>query len=166
MGHVAGNFDRDEVMRRLPGRGAIGHVRYSTTGASEWENTQPIVRDDRHTLALAHNGNLINAVELHAELREHEIPFSSTSDSEIIAALLSTHPVGRYGWAAVQATLAYLLFVYVTHQRLQPWCPKCRNGGEEVRAPIRPVSPLTRSRRSCNSRRGRSRRRQPQGHRP
>ncbi|MFG1607317.1 hypothetical protein [Actinoplanes sp. NPDC049265] len=56
------------------------------------------------------------------------------------SALLSTHPVGRYGWAAVQATMAYLLFVYVTHQRLQPWCPKCRNGGEETRAPIQPVS--------------------------
>jgi amidophosphoribosyltransferase len=42
--------------------------------------------------ALAHNGNLINAVELHAELREREVTFSSTSDSEIIAALLATHP--------------------------------------------------------------------------
>jgi hypothetical protein len=56
------------------------------------------------------------------------------------SALLSTHPVGRYGWAVVQATLAYLLFVYVTHQRLQPWCPKCRNGGQEIQAPARPVS--------------------------
>src|SRR5206468_12484705 len=43
----------------------------------------------------AHNGNLINAVELHAELREHDVPFSSTSDSEIIAALLATHPAER-----------------------------------------------------------------------
>jgi amidophosphoribosyltransferase len=74
---------------------AIGHVRYSTTGSSEWENAQPIVRDDRRTLALAHNGNLINAVELHAELRGREVPFSSTSDSEIIAALLATHPAER-----------------------------------------------------------------------
>jgi amidophosphoribosyltransferase len=74
---------------------AIGHVRYSTTGASEWENTQPIVRDDCRTLALAHNGNLINAVELHAELRERDVPFSSTSDSEIIAALLACHPAER-----------------------------------------------------------------------
>jgi amidophosphoribosyltransferase len=74
---------------------AIGHVRYSTTGSSEWENAQPIVRDDRRTLALAHNGNLINAVELHAELRGHEVSFGSTSDSEIIAALLTTHPAER-----------------------------------------------------------------------
>jgi amidophosphoribosyltransferase len=71
---------------------AVGHVRYSTTGSSEWENAQPIVRDDRRTLALAHNGNLINAVELHSELRGRDVPFSSTSDSEIMAALLATHP--------------------------------------------------------------------------
>jgi amidophosphoribosyltransferase len=74
---------------------AIGHVRYSTTGSSEWENAQPIVRDDRKTLALAHNGNLINAVELHAELRGRDVPFRSTSDSEIIAALLATHGAER-----------------------------------------------------------------------
>jgi len=74
---------------------AIGHVRYSTTGSSEWENTQPIVRGDRRELALAHNGNLINAVELHTELRERGVAFASTSDSEIIAALLATHPAAR-----------------------------------------------------------------------
>jgi hypothetical protein len=45
--------------------------------------------------------------------------------------LLSAHPVGRFVWAATQASLAYLLLVYVSHQRLQPWCPYCRNGGEE-----------------------------------
>ena len=61
-------FD-EHKLRSLVGDMAIGHVRYSTTGSSEWENAQPIVRDDRRTLALAHNGNLINAVELHAELR-------------------------------------------------------------------------------------------------
>src|SRR6516162_10379552 len=93
-GLVAQVFD-EHKLRSLVGDLAIGHVRYSTTGSSEWENTQPIVRDDRRTLALAHNGNLINAVELHAELREHDIPFSSTSDSEIIAALLATHPADR-----------------------------------------------------------------------
>ena len=93
-GLVAQVFD-EHKLRSLVGDMAIGHVRYSTTGASEWENTQPIVRDDHHTLALAHNGNLINAVELHAELRDRDIPFSSTSDSEIIAALLATHPAER-----------------------------------------------------------------------
>jgi amidophosphoribosyltransferase len=85
---------KDHTLRSLVGDMAIGHVRYSTTGSSDWENAQPIVRDDRRTLALAHNGNLINAVELHSELRGQDVPFRSTSDSEIIAALLATHPAG------------------------------------------------------------------------
>jgi len=93
-GLVAQVFN-EHMLRSLVGEMAIGHVRYSTTGSSEWENAQPIVRDDRRTLALAHNGNLINAVELHAELRSRDVPFSSTSDSEIMAALLATHPAER-----------------------------------------------------------------------
>src|SRR5947209_4033312 len=93
-GLVAQVFD-EHKLRSLLGDMAIGHVRYSTTGSSEWENAQPIVRDDHRTLALAHNGNLINAVELHAELKGREVPFRSTSDSEIIAALLATHPAER-----------------------------------------------------------------------
>ncbi|MGZ4175714.1 MAG: amidophosphoribosyltransferase [Solirubrobacteraceae bacterium] len=90
-GLVSQVFD-ENTLRSLVGDMAIGHVRYSTTGSSEWENAQPIVRDDQRTLALAHNGNLINAVELHSELRGRDVPFRSTSDSEIIAALLATHP--------------------------------------------------------------------------
>src|ERR1700722_17944076 len=93
-GLVAQVFD-EHMLRSLVGDMAIGHVRYSTTGSSEWENAQPIVRDDRRTLALAHNGNLINAVELHSELRGRGIPFGSTSDSEVIAALLAAHPAER-----------------------------------------------------------------------
>jgi amidophosphoribosyltransferase len=90
-GLVAQVFD-EHILRSLVGDMAIGHVRYSTTGSSQWENTQPIVRDDHRTLALAHNGNLINAVALHAELRDRDVAFHSTSDSEIIAALLARHP--------------------------------------------------------------------------
>ena len=71
-GLVAQVFD-EHILRSLVGDMAIGHVRYSTTGSSEWENAQPIVRDDRRTLALAHNGNLINAVELHSELRGRDV---------------------------------------------------------------------------------------------
>src|SRR5437764_11343373 len=93
-GLVSQVFD-EHKLRSLIGDMAIGHVRYSTTGSSEWENAQPIVRDDRRTVALAHNGNLINAVELHSELRGQEVPFRSTSDSEIIAALLATHDAER-----------------------------------------------------------------------
>ena len=84
-------FD-EQKLRALQGDMAVGHVRYSTTGATSWENSQPVWRADRREVALAHNGNLINAVELHAELRELGVTFRSTSDSEIIAALLSTHP--------------------------------------------------------------------------
>jgi len=84
-------FD-EQKLRALQGDMAVGHVRYSTTGASSWENSQPVWRADRREIALAHNGNLINAVELHSELRERGVAFRSTSDSEIMAALLSTHP--------------------------------------------------------------------------
>jgi amidophosphoribosyltransferase len=99
-GLVAQVFN-EHMLSSLIGDMAIGHVRYSTTGSSDWENAQPIVRDDRRTLALAHNGNLINAVELHTELRGREVPFRSTSDSEIIAALLATHPAERIEDAVV-----------------------------------------------------------------
>ena len=103
-GLVAQVFD-EHMLRSLVGDMAIGHVRYSTTGSSAWENAQPIVRDDHRTLALAHNGNLINAVELHAELRERGVPFRSSSDSEIIAALLATHPGPRIEDAIADALL-------------------------------------------------------------
>jgi amidophosphoribosyltransferase len=70
-------------------------VRYSTTGSNAWENSQPVQRSEgtngsRREVALAHNGNLINALELHDELLRRGVTFSSTSDSEIIAALIAT----------------------------------------------------------------------------
>ncbi|MEA2248890.1 MAG: amidophosphoribosyltransferase [Solirubrobacteraceae bacterium] len=89
---------KEHDLRALAGDLAIGHVRYSTTGSNEWENSQPVHRSagagggNRRELALAHNGNLTNAVELHGELRRRGVTFSSTSDSEIVAALLATHP--------------------------------------------------------------------------
>ncbi len=87
-------------LRTLAGDLAIGHVRYSTTGSNAWENSQPVQRSagrngSSRELALAHNGNLINAVELHDELSERGVTFSSTSDSEIVAALIATHPAER-----------------------------------------------------------------------
>jgi len=94
LGLVSQVFD-EEKLSALGGQMALGHVRYSTTGSSAWENAQPVWRSDRRQVALAHNGNLINAVELHAELSERGIQFRGTSDSEIIAALLSTHPAER-----------------------------------------------------------------------
>src|SRR6476646_6115480 len=87
-------------LRTLAGELAIGHVRYSTTGSNAWENSQPVQRSEgtngsRREIALGHNGNLINALELHAELLERGVTFSSTSDSEIIAAMIATHPAER-----------------------------------------------------------------------
>ena len=69
LGLVSQVFD-EEKLRALQGEIAVGHVRYSTTGSSAWENAQPVWRSDRRQVALAHNGNLINAVELHAELSD------------------------------------------------------------------------------------------------
>jgi amidophosphoribosyltransferase len=96
LGLVSQVFSENDL-RTLRGELAIGHVRYSTTGSNAWENSQPVQRSEgtngsSRELALAHNGNLINAVELHDELSERGVTFSSTSDSEIVAALLATHP--------------------------------------------------------------------------
>jgi amidophosphoribosyltransferase len=96
LGLVSQVFTENDL-RTLQGELAIGHVRYSTTGSNAWENSQPVQRSEgtngsRREVALAHNGNLINAVELHADLSEQGVTFSSTSDSEIVAALIATHP--------------------------------------------------------------------------
>jgi amidophosphoribosyltransferase len=99
LGLVSQVFSENDL-RTLRGELAIGHVRYSTTGSNAWENSQPVQRSEgtngsSRELALAHNGNLINAVELHDELVERGVTFSSTSDSEIVAALIATHPAER-----------------------------------------------------------------------
>jgi amidophosphoribosyltransferase len=96
LGLVSQVFSENDL-RTLAGELAIGHVRYSTTGSNAWENSQPVQRSEgthgsTRELALAHNGNLINAVELHEELLARGVTFSSTSDSEIVAALIATHP--------------------------------------------------------------------------
>jgi amidophosphoribosyltransferase len=92
LGLVSQVFD-EQKLSALQGEAAIGHVRYSTTGGAGWENTQPVWRDDGREVALAHNGNLTNAVELFTELKEaHDLGFRGTSDSEIIAALISSSP--------------------------------------------------------------------------
>ena len=88
LGLVSQVFD-EQKLQALSGDMAIGHVRYSTTGGGAWENAQPVWRDDGRELALAHNGNLTNAVELYNELTEAGLQLRGTSDSEIMAALLS-----------------------------------------------------------------------------
>ncbi len=79
-----------EVLDRLPGSLAVGHNRYSTTGTKTIENAQPFVVDCRiGPVAVAHNGNLVNAAEARAGLEAEGAVFASTSDSEIIVQLLA-----------------------------------------------------------------------------
>ncbi|WP_294395119.1 amidophosphoribosyltransferase [uncultured Sphingomonas sp.] len=91
MGHVAGNFDRDEVIRGLPGKIACGHVRYSTTGETSIRNVQPLFAElAAGGFAVAHNGNLSNAMHLKKELVRRGSIFQSTSDTETIIHLVAT----------------------------------------------------------------------------
>ena len=90
-GHVAGNFDRDETIRALPGRTALGHVRYSTTGSSALRNVQPLFAELADGgFAIAHNGNISNAKTLRDELVRKGAIFQSTSDTEVIIHLVAT----------------------------------------------------------------------------
>jgi amidophosphoribosyltransferase len=92
MGLVTQVFDEQKV-RGLRGQLAIGHTRYSTTGSAQWSNAQPIVQHGRQrTVALGHNGNLVNAGELRAELSAGGVKLGSSSDTELIAALIANDP--------------------------------------------------------------------------
>jgi amidophosphoribosyltransferase len=89
MGLVADVFS-EKVLARLPGRHAIGHVRYSTTGSSTLRNAQPFCANtDGGPVAIAHNGNLVNARAVRRELEGRGAIFSTTSDSEVIVHLLA-----------------------------------------------------------------------------
>jgi amidophosphoribosyltransferase len=89
IGLVSEVFD-EATLHRLTGRMAIGHTRYSTTGSSTLKNAQPlVVTCAKGQLALAHNGNLVNAGELHTQLEANGSIFQTTVDSEIILHLLA-----------------------------------------------------------------------------
>src|ERR1700757_2772740 len=92
LGLVSQVFD-EQKLGGLRGQVAIGHNRYSTTGSSQWANAQPLVQHGRaRTVALGHNGNLINVGQLREELREAGVPLGTTSDSELVAALIAKDP--------------------------------------------------------------------------
>ena len=96
MGLVSQAF-RESDLERLEGHIAIGHTRYSTTGSTQIQNAQPILaRSGDVELALAHNGNVINAENLRVELGELGCSFTSSTDSEVIAQLLACAP--GEGW--------------------------------------------------------------------
>jgi amidophosphoribosyltransferase len=89
MGLVADIF-HEPVLKKLPGRHAIGHVRYSTAGESTLRNAQPFcATTDGGPVAIAHNGNLVNASAIRRELEGRGAIFSSTVDSEVIVHLLA-----------------------------------------------------------------------------
>ena len=90
MGLVTQVFGEDSLLR-LTGGVAIGHTRYSTTGSSVIQNAQPIqcCLASGEEVAVAHNGNLINAAELRDELEGRGVIFESTNDSEVIARLVA-----------------------------------------------------------------------------
>ena len=90
MGLVADVFKYDGVFEKLPGSSAIGHVRYSTAGGNDLKNCQPIMVDySRGSIAVAHNGNLVNAQEVRNSLEQSGSIFSTTSDTETIIHLIA-----------------------------------------------------------------------------
>lgn len=115
MGLVSEGFEEAEMMT-LTGPVSIGHTRYSTAGSSAIENAQPILARVRNShIALAHNGNLTNAVELRRELEDGGAIFSSSMDSEVIVHRIArahgTTPESRVAEALQGVEGAYCLMV-------------------------------------------------------
>lgn len=115
MGLVSEAFKRN-ALQELPGRTAVGHVRYSTAGSSDIRNAQPFVLDYAHgQVAIAHNGNLVNAGDLKKKLEQAGSIFQTSSDTEVIVHLMarSGQPttLGRLVEALSQVRGAYSLLV-------------------------------------------------------
>lgn len=103
MGLVSDTFD-PEKLKALSGSSAVGHVRYSTTGSSLLKNAQPfLVQQSRGFLAVAHNGNLVNARELKEKLENRGSIFQSTMDSEIFVHLIARSKKPGYMEKVIQA---------------------------------------------------------------
>ena len=95
LGQVGDIFSSEALMARLAGPIGIGHVRYSTAGETILRNVQPLFADlEFGGFALAHNGNLTNALQLRRELVKRGSLFQSTSDTEVIVHLMATSPSG------------------------------------------------------------------------
>jgi amidophosphoribosyltransferase len=115
MGLVSQAFTEDELAQ-LHGHIAIGHTRYSTTGSSRACNAQPILLEaNSTTMALAHNGNIVNAKFLYDELCQQGYTFATTTDSEIIANLVMSsterNPVDKIRYAMRRLQGAYSLVI-------------------------------------------------------
>ena len=91
LGHVGDIFGTEDIIRSLPGDSAIGHNRYSTAGETILRNVQPLFIDfEFGGLAIAHNGNLTNAITLRQELVRRGSIFQSTTDTEVLCHLVAT----------------------------------------------------------------------------
>lgn len=115
MGLVSEVFS-EQILNELPGKMAIGHVRYSTTGSSLVANAQPlVVHYQKGMMALAHNGNLANAAELREELGKDGAVFQTTVDTEVIINLIARYFRGSVEDALVKTMLdlrgAYALVI-------------------------------------------------------
>ena len=120
MGRVNDVFTEDRLAR-LPGRLAIGHNRYATTGVSSLRNAQPLFVDyARGSLAIAHNGNLVNAARMRTSLEANGSIFRSTSDTEVILHLMARSQAGHLLDSAVEALQqvqgAYSLLIMNPHE--------------------------------------------------
>ena len=105
MGLVSQVFDED-VLQHLPGQWAVGHTRYSTTGSSRVANAQPAILPTRlGDMALAHNGNVVNANKLREEILERNHTLTTTTDTELIALFMADAVNAGKGWidAAIDA---------------------------------------------------------------
>jgi amidophosphoribosyltransferase len=97
LGLVGDNFSRREVIERLPGMSAIGHVRYSTTGETILRNVQPLFAElDAGGFAVGHNGNLTNGLTLRRQLVREGAMMQSTSDTEVILHLVAKSRRNRF----------------------------------------------------------------------
>jgi len=97
MGLVGDNFSRREVIERLPGRSAMGHVRYSTTGETILRNVQPLFAElDGGGFAVGHNGNLTNGLTVRRQLVREGALMQSTTDTEVILHLVAKAKRNRF----------------------------------------------------------------------
>ncbi|MEM9194556.1 MAG: amidophosphoribosyltransferase [Myxococcota bacterium] len=132
----------EELLQGLPGDRAIGHVRYSTAGASHVKNAQPIAVDYAHgSIALGHNGNLTNADDLRRQLEREGSIFSTTSDTEVLVHLIARSKgettVDRVADALRQVRGAYSM-VFLTPDELiavrdpHGFRPLCLGGRQDM----------------------------------
>ena len=144
MGRVANVFT-EESLRRLPGYIAIGHNRYSTTGSNRAANAQPIlVGNDSESIAVAHNGNIVNSSHLYEELLSQGYRFHGSTDSEVVATLILSSPgktwVDRIKYAMRRLQGAYSLVIMTSKELyavrdpfgVRPLCLGTIDGGHVV----------------------------------